>query len=311
MKERKRSTATGAALIFLGIGVGIFLARWQVGEGPVIPPTQTQPPAVSAAATVPGAKPLFSPEDAAWIKMQYGSDCPYRPDLEELLCKPIEWTSEAKPPAVLILHTHASECYTPGPGEEFTQSSDYRTLDTAHNLVAVGEEVSRLLRRAGISVVHDQTIHDYPSYSASYTNSRQTIEKHLRQNPSIGLVLDLHRDAMLNSDGSQFAPAVSVPGGGAARMMLVVGTDAGGARHPAWQENLSLGLKLQALLERENPGITRPTMLRAQRFNQDLLPGAVIVEMGAAGNTMSQAMVAAEHLARAVITLMTTADSTS
>jgi stage II sporulation protein P len=85
--------------------------------------------------------------------------------------------------------------------------------------------------------------------------------------------------------------------------MFVVGTDAGSLSHPEWEENLSLALKLQILLERENPGICRNLNLTANRYNQHLGDYALLIEIGAAGNTLSQAALAAEELARAIIAL--------
>ena len=76
-----------------------------------------------------------------------------------------------------------------------------------------------------------------------------------------------------------------------------------GANHEGYQENLSLGLKLQAQLERQCPGITRPTQLRRSRFNQDLCPGGLLIEVGAAGNTRAEALLAAQQLAKAVSAL--------
>ena len=83
-------------------------------------------------------------------------------------------------------------------------------------------------------------------------------------------------------------------------------------RSPNWQENLSLGLKLQAVLQQKYPGICRPLTLRAQRFNQDLSPGALLIEVGAAGNTRREALTAMEALAEGILALAkgTTADST-
>ena len=85
--------------------------------------------------------------------------------------------------------------------------------------------------------------------------------------------------------------------------MLVMGTDAAGLTHPNWEDNLSLALKLHATLEQQAPGIMRPLILRAQRFNQDMSPGTVLVEVGAAGDSHAQALAATEQLAKAIITL--------
>ena len=114
-------------------------------------------------------------------------------------------------------------------------------------------------------------------------------------------MLDLHRDA---SDGeNQLRTSTPINGASCAQLMLVMGTNAGGLRHEGWEDNLSLALKLQTQLERQAPGITRPISLRSQRFNQDLSPGALLVEVGAAGDTHSEALRAAEQLAQAIAAL--------
>ena len=73
--------------------------------------------------------------------------------------------------------------------------------------------------------------------------------------------------------------------------------------HPDWEENLALGLKLHTQCQRISPGIMRYVNLQAQRFNQDLSPGALIVEIGAAGNTHAEALTATEVLAEAILSL--------
>ena len=66
---------------------------------------------------------------------------------------------------------------------------------------------------------------------------------------------------------------------------------------------MALALKLHTQLEGIAPGIMRYVNLRAQRFNQDMSPGALIVEVGAAGNTHAEALTATEVLAKAVLSL--------
>ena len=95
----------------------------------------------------------------------------------------------------------------------------------------------------------------------------------------------------------------SVDGQDSAQLMIVAGSNAAGGSHPRWQENLSLGLKLQAQLQTRNPGIVRPLSFRANRFNQDLSPGALLIEVGGAGNSLREAMLAGEELAGAIIAL--------
>jgi len=167
-------------------------------------------------------------------------------------------------------------------------------LDEENNMLRVGQALADALTRAGIGVIHDEVLHDYPSYNGSYTHARESIEGYLEQYPSICLVIDLHRDAISDGRGNQLAYTL----GDTAQLMLVVGTN-----HENWTENMSLAVKLQARLEQENSGICRPMALRAQRFNQDLCPGAILVEVGAAGNTLDQALNAVGPLSQAIIDL--------
>ena len=104
-------------------------------------------------------------------------------------------------------------------------------------------------------------------------------------------------------DGGQLDTSAQIDGRESAQLMLVVGTDAGGLDHPHWRENLSLALKLQVWLEKENPGLCRPLNLCAERFNGDESPGALLVEVGAAGNTHGEALLAARALADGIIAL--------
>jgi stage II sporulation protein P len=79
--------------------------------------------------------------------------------------------------------------------------------------------------------------------------------------------------------------------------MLVLGTGAGGLPHPDWRENLKVGLRLQQALEAAYPDLMRPLSLRRERFNMHASKGSLLVEIGASGNTMGQALLAARLFA--------------
>ena len=243
--------------------------------------------------------PVFSGADTALVDIRYS--CTARPDLEALLSRELVWDLTGDQPTVLILHTHATESYTKG-REDYRESAAFRTLDENYNMISIGARVAELLREAGITVIHDRDLHDYPSYNGSYNHARKSIQAILQEHPTIRVVLDLHRDASGDLN-NQFRPAVEIDGVQTAQIMLVMGTGTGGLSHPDWEENLGLGLKLQAQLERQAPGITRPISLRSQRFNQDLTKGSLLIEMGAAGNSHAEALRAAEQLAKALIAL--------
>ena len=258
-------------------------------------PPQTLPPVTTQATQPTVAAPTFSSADAKLVKVN--SYCGYTTDVPAWLETPLSWDLQQTAPTVLILHSHATECYADG------EKTNYRTQDTDKNMVSVGDALGAKLEAAGIRVLHDRSLHDSPSYNAAYENSRASAKAYLEEYPSISLVLDLHRDAVTDSDGKQIKYTLQTNAGTAAKMMFVVGTDAGGLRHNNWPENMSLAVKLMTLLQRENPGICRPISFRTQRFNQDLSTGALLIEMGSAGNSRQEVLVAAELLADAIIAL--------
>jgi stage II sporulation protein P len=247
-----------------------------------------------------GEKPAFTPADVDSIQIKY--NCSRSPDLEELITRPLEWDLTSSKPTVLIVHTHATESYTKSKGEIYRETSAFRTLDENYNMISIGDRVAELLEAGGITVLHDRQLHDYPSYNGSYNHSRASVKQYLKEHPSILLVLDLHRDASGDNRNQMKTHAV-VNGQDSAQLMLVVGSDASGLTHPNWEENLALGLKLQVQLERISPGIMRYVNLRGQRFNQDLMPGMLLVEVGAAGNSHSEALNAAAVLAQGILAL--------
>ena len=279
---------TACVLLFLETG---RLARIEVPPTPEPEPIQPQPEAMEPAA--------FTREDAALVEVN--SYCGYEADPESLLQMPLNWDLTQGGPKVLILHSHGSESYTKT--EDYTETSRYRTLNTQYNMVSVGDRLAQLLEDGGVEVIHDRSLHDYPSYTDAYTQSRKSIKKYLEQYPEICLVLDLHRDALQDKKGNQIGYTVELSGGEGAKVMLVVGTDASGLKHPDWQKNLSLAVKLHAQMEKLAPGLCRPISFRSQRFNQDLSTGALIVEVGAAGNTRQEALNSIEVVAQTILSL--------
>lgn len=231
--------------------------------------------------------PVISSEDAALVAVTNSSL--RDPDLEQLLKRPLDWDLTGEEPRVLILHTHTTESYT-SQGEPYTETSRYRTLDEKYNMLSIGDAVAQALMEQGIGVIHDRTMHDYPSYNGAYVHARNSVKEILEEYPGICLVLDLHRDAS-GSNSSQLRTEAKIGSRTAGQLMLVMGTG-----HSGWEENLSLGLKLHALLERNCTGLMRPISLRSQRFNQDLCGGMLLVEVGAAGNTHAEAILAAKML---------------
>lgn len=283
-------------ILFMQTGRVVRPGNISFSPPPTEPTVETEP---TAPPPTEPEKPVFSPQDVAAITIAAGFS--YTADLPALMAKPLSWDLTGEEPKVLIVHTHGSESFLPT--KDYQETTPYHTLNTDYNMVSVGDLVANKLEAAGISVLHDRSLHDEPSYNAAYNNSRKSVQEYLAQYPSICLVLDLHRDSIEDEAGNQVAQTVFSQGATVAPLMLVVGTDYGGLHHPRWQENLSLALKLQLQLEDICPGICRNINLRTQRFNQDLSPGAMLVEVGASGNTRQEALRAAEILAQGILSL--------
>lgn len=208
--------------------------------------------------------------------------------------------SQEEGPQILILHTHGSEAYTMPQGQEYEPSGECRTTDGSYNVLRVGEELKAALEAAGISVIHDTTLHDYPEYSGAYGRSLTTAEAYLEQYPTISVVLDIHRDAIYDGEGNPYKVVSNIAGLNAAQMSFVIGTDGGGLEHPRWRENLKLAAAVQQRLLDDYPTLMRPITVRNSRYNQHLTDGCLLVEMGAAGNSLDEALLSAQLLGQAL-----------
>ncbi len=327
MKTEQKSLRIGAAVIlfaivlrFFGSGFAADISAlredfsipsllFYAGTGKVIhfPSKETKPeetalePEETEAESSPEEPvlPVFSETDAVLVSVKNYPG--YSIDVPEMLNTPLDWDLTGQEPAVLIFHSHTCESYENTEG--YTPSDPYRTKDPQYNMVSIGSHLTACLQEKGISVLHDTTVHDYPSYNDAYSLSRKTVQQYLEQYPSIQLVLDIHRDAYQDASGKQASNTITVNGKESARLMLVAGTDASGYTHTGWRENLSIAVKLHTVLQKQYPGLCRDVTMRSYYFNQDLSPGALLIEVGTAGDTRQEALYAAELLADGIAQL--------
>jgi len=195
----------------------------------------------------------------------------------------------AKGPQVLIMHTHATESYETHTGGVYDTRSAWRTRDDSQNMCAVGDVLAGELEAAGIGVIHDKTQHDYPSYNGSYVRSRATVSAILARYPTIRVILDLHRDAIQRDESTIVAPVATIDGQRCAQVMVNVACGSGGSDLPNWRQNLRFGAEVVRRMESDWPTLTRPLFFCSRRYNQDLSPGALLIEVGSSGNTLEEA----------------------
>ena len=207
-------------------------------------------------------------------------------------------------PQILIVHSHSTESYTPSEKYSFSHTSEDRTTDTDYNMICIGSELKKELENRDIESVHITKLFDYPKYDNSYARSCDAVFDVLSKNPQIKIVLDLHRDSIINSEGVKTKLTTTINGEKAAQVMLVVGTDELGLKHDNWRTNLKFAAQLQKYLLLQEENFARPINLRTSRFNGHTAPGAVIVEVGTGGNTIDEALVSVKYIAAALEALL-------
>lgn len=260
----------------------------------VLPAVTTAPEDIVGRTLTPVSGDGYDSAQGVYIENRPGLDL----DVAALASADLSLELPEEGPQVLIMHTHGSEAYTPDGTDTYVPTGECRTLDTAKNVVRVGDEIARVLTEMGLTVVHDTQLYDYPEYNGAYDRSLAAVEAWLEQYPSIRVVLDVHRDALVGEDGTIYKPITTVGGEQAAQVMLVMGSNAL-YDHPGWQENLSLAVKIQKEMNTLWPTLARPIGLRENRYNQQTTTGSLLVEVGAHGNTLQEALAAARMFARA------------
>lgn len=218
---------------------------------------------------------------------------------------PFDVEVDSDEPQVLILHTHATETYQTWPDLIYDPDFTARTQNTALNMCAVGEKMAQVLNDAGINTLHDTTLHDSPSYTESYDRSYATTQAYLEKYPSIKVVLDVHRDAIEDSDGTRVKPLCTINGEDTAQVMIIAGCDNGSSiQLPNWRLNLRFAAAWEEAMESRTPGLTRPVMCAYRYYNQDLTTGSLLIEIGGHANTVTEAIRAGQYAAEALAVLL-------
>ncbi len=213
-------------------------------------------------------------------------------DIEKILGEKIDLSVKKDKPSVLIFHTHTTETYQILDRGFYETDFLTRSKSSAVNMVRVGKAICEEIEKAGYGVIHDTQIHD-ESYNGAYAHSRNSIEKILKENPSIQVVLDIHRDAIQLSDGTKIKPTAEIKGKKAAQIMIISGCQEEGnpiTNLPDWRYNLTFAVHLQDKLEELFSGITRPLYFCPRSYNMNVTHCSLLVEVGSDANTLEEAV---------------------
>ena len=268
-------------------------------DSPSQPPT-TQAPDNIVEQTLSGSDtPAYLSTEGIYVR----NYTQYEVDLNTLEAPPVT-LSDTDEPQILILHTHTTEAYTMDGTDIYVPTGEARTVDAYYNVVRVGEEMAKILRQAGFGVIHDTELYDYPNYNGAYQRSAQSAREWMEKYPSISIILDVHRDALAAADGTVYKTAAEIDGEKTAQCMLVVGTDDSLGSPGGWQENLAFAVQIESRLNEDWPTLARPIALRPTRFNQELSPCSMLVEVGSHGNTLQESLAAGRYFASSLANLL-------
>lgn len=222
----------------------------------------------------------------ALVKEFYAVDAtteanPEQLNLDSLLGKDMKMEKNPDVPQILIYHTHSQEAFADSiPGDKST------------TIMGAGELLAQILREEyGYNVIHHTGEFDVGARDYAYSNSLPVIEQVLEENPTIEVVIDLHRDAVL--EGRKLV--MDLNGRPTARFMFFNGLSYTRARgeieylkNPYIDDNLAFSFQMQVAANEYYPDVTRRIYLKGYRYNMHLRPKSLLIELGAQTNTVEE-----------------------
>ena len=210
-------------------------------------------------------------------------------NLEKLLKKNMKLKSDVDGPQILIYHTHSLEGYR-----------DSQSGDKDESVVGLGDYLTEILtERYGFQVLHDRSTYD-SDRDRAYGVAGPALQKILKDNPTIEVVIDLHRDGVAEDTYllTEVNDTVMAP------VMFFNGlsyTNKNGAlaslKNPNQQTNLAFSLQMELIASEYYPGFSRGIYLKGLRYNLHYCPKSLLVEVGAQTNSLQEAMNAMPPLA--------------
>lgn len=219
-------------------------------------------------------------------------------DGKQLLQTDLSVKMKGEDPLVLIYHTHGSETYKKENGK-------------TGSVIDVGKRLKKELEeKYGIKTIHDTSIYDQVNgeldRNAAYNYAGDSVAATLKKHPSIKVVLDLHRDSVEDS----IHLVTEIDGKKTAQIMFFNGVsrlksgEIDYLYNPNKSANLAFSLQMQLLAAKYYPDYTRKIYIKGYRYNLHLAKRAMLVEVGAQNNTVTEAKNAMVPLAELLYRLL-------
>ena len=200
---------------------------------------------------------------------------------------------DLKKPVIFIYHTHGTESYRP------ESVGNYHSLNRKYTVVNVGEKLKDHLTSKGYQVIHDETIHDHPSFQGSYVRSLETLNQNLKKNDSLKIVFDIHRDgidrieSLPNYNALKEDSVVTINGERVAKFLFVVG-----GQNENYDKLLKLAEYIRIRSDEMYPGLAKKTIVKDYaKFNQYKSDFSLLIEVGSNANHIDEAIRTTKYLA--------------
>lgn len=190
-------------------------------------------------------------------------------------------------PIVFIYHTHATESYMP------ESVGNFHSLKRKFTVRAVGDQLTSYLTNKGYNVIHNDTVHDYPSYQKSYIRALETLETNMDRNPSLKIIFDIHRDAAPNNSSARENSYVVINGEKVAKYSIVVGV-----KNKNAEKLLTFAEYIKTRSDELYPGLAKKTITKPYRFNQFNSDYYALIEIGNTANNIDEAIRTTKYLAK-------------
>lgn len=221
-------------------------------------------------------------------------------NVDDLLKRDMQIDNTKKGPKILIFHTHSQEAF-----------ADSKSGDSNTSIVGMGRYLSELLNAKGIETLHHNGVYDLINgkldRSKAYQMAEAGVKEILNQNPSIEVVIDLHRDGVPETTHL----VTEINGKQTGKIMFFNGlsrTKKNGnieyLKNPYIQDNLSFSLQMQLAAEKLYPGLTRRIYLKGYRYSLHMMPKSLLIEAGAQNNTVEEMKNSMELLANILVEVL-------
>lgn len=180
-------------------------------------------------------------------------------------------------PIVALYHTHTAESFIPSSGVAHAPGGQ------TGEIVEVGDALVQALAQKNIVALHDKTIHDYPSFMKAYGKSEETVTRIVKENPSVEMIFDVHRDADKRAN-----VITTIQGQNVAQITIIVAQGQADLPQPHWEENYAFAKLIKNKCDAKYPDLIKSIQLVDWRYNQHLHPHALLLEVGSQETSLEE-----------------------